>query len=166
MKLLAVVIASVLALPAAARADDVLNPPSGPVYVEVNNPQGAPAPRDPQQRAKNQQLKKALLAHFDRNGDGKLGPRERMHAIKVLRRIEMRLAGRAGQQGQQGQQGRQGPAMGDPQRRMKMRQKFIRRFDTNGDGNVDRSEMPPGAARKMRRFDRDHDGWIEPGEGQ
>jgi Ca2+-binding EF-hand superfamily protein len=160
MKLLAVVIATVLALPAAARADEVLNPPSGPVYEQVNNPQGMPAPRDPQQRAKNQQLKKALLAQFDRNGDGRLGPRERMHAIKVLRRIEMRLAGR----GQQGQG--QGQGMNGPQRGQGKRQKFIQRFDTNGDGNVDRSEMPPGAARRMRRFDRDRDGWIEPGEAR
>jgi hypothetical protein len=42
--------------------------------------------------------------------------------------------------------------------------RFIQRFDTNGDGNVDRSEMPRGAARKLRRMDRDRDGWVEPSE--
>jgi Ca2+-binding EF-hand superfamily protein len=125
MKLLAMVMASVLALPVAAHADEVL---SGP------------------QRAKNHALKQALMAQFDKNGDGKLEPRERMRAVRVLRRIEMKLAGKGGK----GQR----------------RQRFIQRFDTNHDGNVDQSEMPPGAARKLRRFDRDGDGWVEPGEAQ
>ena len=132
MKLLAVIIASVLALPAAARADEGLNPPGGPVRVE--------------QRAKNKALKQALMAQFDVNGDGRLEPRERMRAVRVLRRIEMKLAGK----GMNGQR----------------RQRFIKRFDTNHDGNVDRNEMPPGAARKLRRFDRDGDGWLEPREGR
>lgn len=158
MRLLAVVIASVLALPAAARADEVLNPPGGPVYVEVDNPQGPQGVDRTRQRAKNRALRQALMAQFDQNGDGRLGPRERMRAIRVLRRIEMKLAGKGMQQGGQ-MQGRMG-AKG------KMRRKFIQRFDTNGDGSVDQSEMPPGAARKLRRFDRDRDGWLEPNEAR
>jgi len=162
MKLAALVIASLLAVPAAARADEVLHPPGGPVYVEAddveapvyveaNNPQDGP--QRAQQQQKNRRLKRALVQQFDRNGDGRLGPRERMHAIRVLARIQRRLAGRDGQQGQP-PQGQQRPQM----------RRFIQRFDTNGDGNVDRSEMPPGAARKLRRLDRDRDGWVEPGE--
>ena len=147
MKLVAIVFASLLALPAAARADEVLNPPGGPVYVEADyQPQaGQPGP-SPQQRAKNKQLKRALMDQFDANGDGRLGPQERARAIRVLARIQAKLAGKGQQQG-----------------RGKMK-KFIQRFDTNGDGTVDQSEMPPGAARRMRRLDRDRDGWVEPGE--
>ncbi len=144
MKLVAVVLASLFALPSLARAEgEQLDPPSGPVYVEVRNDQVPP-----QQRARNHRLKQALMEQFDTNGDGRLEPRERMRAIRVLNRIERKLAGRDGQRGQRGT----------------MRRRFIERFDTNHDGNVDQSEMPPGAARKLRRFDRDRDGWVEPGE--
>jgi Ca2+-binding EF-hand superfamily protein len=152
MKLAALVLASLLALPTAARADEVLNPPGGPVLVEADYQQsGAPAP---EQRQKNRELKRALMLQFDRDGDGRLDSRERMQAVRVLERIQRKLAGHDGQarQGRQGQQGQQ------------KRRRFIQRFDTNGDGNVDRSEMPPGAARKLRRLDRDHDGWVEPNE--
>jgi hypothetical protein len=140
MKLAALILASLLALPTAARADEVLNPPGGPVYVEADYPQASPV-----QRQKNKQLKQALMQQFDRDGDGRLGPEERRKAIRVLARIQQKLAGR------------------DAQRPKNMR-RFIQRFDTNGDGNVDRSEMPPGAARKLRRMDRDRDGWVEPTE--
>jgi hypothetical protein len=145
------VIASMLALPSLARADEVLNPPGGQVVVQVNNGEGPqPTPDRARQRAKNRALKAALMAQFDMNGDGKLGPRERMRAVRVLRRIEMKLAGKA----EQARMGRKG----------QMRRKLIERFDTNHDGTVDQSEMPPGAARKLRRFDRDRDGWLEPNE--
>jgi hypothetical protein len=138
MKLVAVVFAGLLALPNIARADDVLNPPGGPVYVEVRNDQAPP----PERRAKAHRLKEALMEQFDMNGDGKLEPRERMRAVRVLGRIQQRLAGKG-----------------------QWRKKFIKRFDTNHDGNVDQGEMPPRAARKLRRMDRDHDGWVEPNEG-
>jgi hypothetical protein len=155
MKLLAMVIASMLALPSLARADEVLNPPGGQVVVQVNNGEGPqPTPDRARQRAKNRALKAALMAQFDMNGDGKLGPRERMRAVRVLRRIEMKLAGKIQGQAAQGRMGRKG----------QMRRKLIERFDTNHDGTVDQSEMPPGAARKLRRFDRDRDGWLEPNE--
>lgn len=120
MKLAALILTSLLALPTAAQAN-------------------------PDQQQKNRALKQALMQQFDRDGDGRLGPEERRKAVRVLARIQRKLAGRDGQQ------------------RPKMR-RFIQRFDTNGDGNVDRSEMPPGAARKLRRMDRDRDGWVEPTE--
>lgn len=136
MKLLGILV--VFALSAPARADEVLHPPGGPVVVEADYRQQAP-----DRRQKMQQLRRALIASFDANGDGKLGPRERMRAARVLEKIQRKLAGRDG---------------------MDKRQRFIRRFDTNRDGNVDPSEMPPGAARKLRRLDRDRDGWLEPNE--
>ena len=115
MKYLALMIAAILVVPTIAHADE--------------------------QRAKNKALRAALMTRFDANGDGRLGPRERMRAARVLRRIEMKLAGKG-----------------------QLRRKIIRRFDANRDGNVDQREMPPRAARKLRRFDRDRDGWLEPNE--
>jgi hypothetical protein len=159
MKLLAMVVASMLALPSLARADEVLNPPGGQVVVQVNNAEGPQGTPDrARQRAKNRALKAALMAQFDANGDGRLGPRERMRAVRVLRRIEMKLAGKM--------QGQEPAAQGRMGRKGQMRRKLIERFDTNHDGTVDQSEMPPGAARKLRRFDRDRDGWLEPREAQ
>jgi EF hand domain-containing protein len=152
-----------VAVPGAARADEVLQPPSGPVYVVADPPvevqavriaPGAPAGRDPQRaaqrRAQLQALRAALLQAFDKNGDGRLGPRERMHAIKVLQRIEKKLA-------QGGGPNRQG-------KRQMMMRRFIQRYDMNGDGQVGPREMPPAAADRLRRFDRNRDGWVEPNE--
>jgi hypothetical protein len=33
----------------------------------------------------------------------------------------------------------------------------------NGDGHAGPGELPPAAARQLRRRDRDRDGWVEPG---
>ncbi|MBA3391826.1 MAG: hypothetical protein H0T89_04230, partial [Deltaproteobacteria bacterium] len=68
-------------------------------------------------------------------------PRERQHAIRALRRIERRLA--------------------QPGRNV---QRVIRRYDLDGDGNLGRREVPPAAADRLRRLDRDRDGWVEPTE--
>jgi len=136
MKLAAAFLAVLLAIPGAASADDMLRPPSGPVVAE----EGAPA-RPPRHAMKQARLKRALLARFDRDQDGRLGPRERQQAIRALRRLERQLA--------RGQ----GP-----------RRRAIQRYDRNGDGNVGPREMPPGAARRMRPLDRDRDGWVSPGE--
>ena len=89
------------------------------------------------------ELRRVLVARFDANGDGQLGPRERMRAIRALERVQRALA-RGGQQ-----QGKR---------------KLIERFDTNHDGDVGPGEMPPAAARRLRPLDRDRDGWIEPHE--
>ena len=134
MKLVGLILASVLALPA-AHAEQVLDPPGGPVYVEANY-----QPR-PVQRAKAQRFKRALVEAFDANGDGRLGPRERMRAARVLGRIQKKLARGAMQP--------------------HLKRKLIERYDINRDGTVDPSEMPPGPARKLRRFDRDRDGWMD-----
>jgi hypothetical protein len=139
MKLATLVIVSVLGAAGSARADEVLQPPGGAVYVSD------PAAAQPQQRGmRGKQLRRAMLEAFDVNGDGRLQPRERMRAIKVLRRIEMRL----GAQGGQRRAGR----------------RFIQRYDMNGDGNVGPREMPPAQADRLRRLDRDRDGWVEPRE--
>lgn len=164
MKLASLVLALIVALPSLAGAD-ILNPPGGPVYddtqaevetLPARNPggdrAGGPRQRDPQKmlmnRAKRQRLRHALIEQFDANGDGRLGPRERMRAARTLRRIEQRLV-----------TPRQGAGAGGGQYR-----RFMRRHDRNGDGQVGPREVPRGAADRLRRFDRDGDGWVEPKE--
>lgn len=143
MKLLSLVLVSVLGAAGVARADEVLQPPGGTVVV--SDPGMDPAVRQ-QRQHRGKQLRRAMVEAFDANGDGRLEPRERMRAVRVLRRMEQRLAGQG--------RGNRGAA----------RRGFIRRFDTNGDGNVGPREMPPGQADRLRRFDRDRDGWVEPSE--
>jgi hypothetical protein len=142
---LVILISTLLALPAVAGAD-VIHPPSGPVYVE-DRASPSPGPR----KGQAQKLRRALMEQFDVNGDGRLGPRERMRAIRVLRKIERRLASGAGAR---------------PEGRRNRMRKFIERHDRNGDGQVGPRELPPGAAGKLRRFDRDGDGWVDEREIQ
>lgn len=98
------------------------------------------------------QLRALLLQHFDANGDGKLGPRERQRAARALHRLAIRLGQSAQQQAPQRQprQGRRG--------------KLIYRYDLNRDGNLGPGEMPPSIADELRPLDRDGDGWLRDGE--
>ena len=137
---LVILISTLLALPTVASAD-IIHPPSGPVLVDDQAAPQQPRPR----KGQAQKLRRALMEQFDVNGDGRLGPRERMRAVRVLRKIERRLAG---------------DAAGPQARRGRMR-KFIERHDRNGDGQVGPREMPRGAAGKLRRLDRDGDGWVD-----
>jgi hypothetical protein len=164
--LAALTFVAMLSTPTLARAD-VLNPPGGPVVVDddteaartpVNDPgdrgqqqnrrqQRGDQPDRAEQRARRQAMRAAIVRQFDVNGDGKLGPRERRRAVRILRRIEAKLA-----------------AGGDQRGGNNRMRRFIKRYDVNGDGNVGPREMPPGAADRLRRFDRNGDGWVEPGE--
>ena len=142
-----------VAAPSIANAD-ILSPPSGPVdesevdIMPARNGGGARMrQRDPQQMVKRQRLRQALLEQFDANGDGKLGPRERLRAARMLRRIEQRLTAPM----------RQGA-------RANQYRRFMKRYDVNGDGQVGPREVPQGAADRLRRFDSNRDGWVEPGE--
>src|SRR5688572_13540640 len=122
MKLATLLLGILLATTGTAAADDeVLQPPGGPVYASEPPPMRAAAAMRgdrAERRQRARQLRRALVETFDANGDGKLGPRERMRAVRVLRRIERRLA-------TPGPDGR-GPAV----------RGAIRRYDLNGDGNV------------------------------
>jgi hypothetical protein len=121
MKLASLVLVALTAFSSVASAD-LLNPPGGPVDtgdvdvdvdVRVDAPRGERMrerrggqvrQRDPQRVAKRQRLRRALIEQFDVNGDGRLGPRERMRAARVLRRIEQRMvAPRQGQAPRRGQ---------------------------------------------------------------
>jgi hypothetical protein len=165
MKLAALLLGTLLATAitaGTASADELLRPPGGPVPVSDAAPvQPGALPRSPaamqrgpaaMQRGpramQRQQLRRALVSTFDANGDGRLGPRERMRALRALRRIERRLA----------------TPDGAPNTRGRAARNAIRRYDLNGDGTVGPGEMPPAAARKLRRLDRDRDGWVDPNE--
>jgi hypothetical protein len=151
------VLAGLLVTPTLASAD-TLNPPGGPVDdsdaapVYVNNDGRGQRPpraagqrqRDPRVAANRARLRASLLAEFDVNGDGKLGPRERMRALRVLRRMEQKLA--------------------QPLQRNRQWNRFMNRYDVNRDGQVGPREVPRGAADKLRRFDRNNDGWVERNE--
>jgi len=161
-------LAALLLFSSSASAE-ILNPPGGPVdggddpIVEQpdDRPQRADrqrAQRNPRQQAKRARLRHALVEQFDLNGDGRLGPRERMRAARVLRRIEQRLSG-GGQRGASYDQPRRdGVPRGAKYRR------FMQRYDVNGDGDVGPREVPARAADRLRRFDSDGDGWVEPRE--
>jgi Ca2+-binding EF-hand superfamily protein len=102
----------------------------------------APEPRA--HIAQRGQLRALLLQHFDKNGDGKLGPRERRRAAKALHRIAAKLMRNDGKHQRQ--------------------RRFVERFDRDGDGDVGPAEMPPGLADELRPLDRDGDGWLRGNE--
>lgn len=95
-------------------------------------------------RGQNGQFRQMIMQRFDRNHDGRLEPRERKQAARALHRIANRLAQADG--------------------RAQRKQKFIRQYDLNGDGNVGPGEMPPALARELQPLDRDGDGWLEGNE--
>lgn len=109
---------------------------SGAAHADTASPPPPPRPHG--------QLRQLLLQHFDRNHDGRLGPRERRQAAKALHRLANKLGGADGKQ---------------------MRQrKLIRRFDRDRDGNVGPDEMPPDLADRLRPLDRDGNGWLQDDE--
>lgn len=83
-------------------------------------------------------LRQALVQQFDQNGDGRLQPTERKQAARALRKLAHRLQ----------QQGRQG------------RERLIQRYDIDGDGNLGPGEIPPRVKNRLRKVDRNDDGWI------
>lgn len=88
-----------------------------------------------QRNHRRARMRAVMVARFDANGDGRLQPNERKRAKQAIRA-----------------------------KRMQRMERLIQRFDTNRDGNVGPAEMPPGAANKLRRLDRNGDGWVQPGE--
>ncbi len=90
-------------------------------------------------------LRAAVIAAFDRDGDGRLDAAERHQAIRALRRVVRRLA--------------------HQQLRARARaarlRGVIQRYDLDGDGNVGPAEAPPALQRRLRRLDRNRDGWVD-----
>jgi EF hand len=137
------ILSAMLALGGVASADEYGGPPPGAPMPGQPMPQPGPN-RMMQPRG---ELRQALLDRFDQNHDGRLEPNERRHAIRALRRMERQLARGGGQAARTA-------------RRARLRQ-VIRRYDLNGDGNVDQGEMPPDMARRLRPLDRNGDGWVD-----
>ena len=56
----------------------------------------------------------------------------------------------------------------DPAERTAMRAyiyvRLLHRFDANRDGRLSADEVPPRIAMRLRRFDRNGDGWVDPAE--
>ncbi|CAN5912648.1 hypothetical protein BH11MYX3_BH11MYX3_13200 [soil metagenome] len=102
-------------------------------------------PRQDRGRAEIRQL---LLQRFDQNGDGRLEGRERKRAARALRRMAKQLGN--DQQGQAGRGGR--------------RAKLIQKYDLDHDGNLGPGELPPRVQQRMRRMDRNRDGWVDQGD--
>src|SRR4051812_7195718 len=94
-------------------------------------------PPPPQQR--QAQLRQLIIERFDRDGDGRLDKRERRQAARALRRMANRLG----------------------QRRADRRAKLIQKYDLDGDGNLGPGELPPRVQKRLRRMDRNGDGWLD-----
>ncbi len=82
MKLLSAAVLALLALPTVAAAEDGLSPPGGPVYDTPLPDRGDAAPQRGRGRGP---LRRALIARFDANGDGRLQPEERRQAKRAVR---------------------------------------------------------------------------------
>jgi hypothetical protein len=122
-----------------------------------------PAPVDPfaapvAQRPRGE-LRMLLLKHFDADRDGRLDPRERMKAARVLQRISNKLMMSAAKM-QRGMRGEPRQMRNDMRPRMMQRERFFRRYDANRDGNVGPGEIPPAVADELRPLDQDGDGWL------
>ena len=56
----------------------------------------------------------------------------------------------------------------DPAERIAMRAyiyvRLLHRFDADHDGRLSADEVPPRIAMRLRRFDRNGDGWVDPAE--
>ncbi len=116
------------------------------------DPYAPPSPPSPPAAARTAPLRAAVVARFDRDHDGRLDPRERRHAIRALRRLARQLA-------------RQDRRMMRIERRGAARRHALeQRYDANGDGVVGPGELPPPVADKLRRRDRNGDGWVDDAE--
>ncbi len=92
-----------------------------------------------------QEMHQLLIQRFDQNGDGRLEPRERKRAARALRRIAQQLG--TDQRGQGGRAGR--------------RAMLIQKYDLDHDGNLGPGEIPPRVQQRLRRLDRNGDGWVD-----
>ena len=125
MKLAAILLGILISATGIARADD-----------DFGDPQPRPQVGNPQRGQRMQKLRRALVEQFDRDGDGRLNPRERRQAARALRRMAKR--------------------MGENRR-----QRLIQKYDLDGDGNLGPGELPPRVQQKLRRLDRNGDGWLD-----
>ncbi len=89
-------------------------------------------------------MRQALLERFDRDHDGRLDPRERRAAVRQLRKLAKQLARH--------------------DRGKARMHAIVGRYDLNGDGDLGPGEVPPAVAKRLRRLDRNGDGWVDESE--
>jgi hypothetical protein len=151
MKLATFILAGLLGATSIASADDLPGqdsddgdyyaPPGATAEVPPAPPAPPARPMRGQRGQRGAKLRQLIMERFDRNGDGRLEPRERRQAARALRRIAKRL----------GQRGN-------------TRQRLIQKYDLDGDGNLGPGELPPRIQQRLRRFDRNGDGWVDQGD--
>jgi hypothetical protein len=93
------------------------------------------------QRERMRAIRKRIKARFDADGDGRLSREERRDARAAI-----------------------GPRLAHHKQRMhklKMLRKLIRKLDRDGDGVVGPGEAPARLVRKLKRFDKNGDGWVD-----
>ncbi len=118
----------------------------GAAHAQPVDPYAAPPPAQPAPATHPMRpLRAALIAAFDRDGDGRLDRAERQQAIRTFRRLVRRLVRQQ---------------MRDARRAARLRG-VIRRYDLDGDGNVGPAEAPPALQRRLRKLDRNGDGWVD-----
>jgi hypothetical protein len=101
-----------------------------------------------------QSLRVLVMQHFDRNHDGRLEPRERKQAKRALRRLAQRMTAKRIDRPRA-----RGREPGDARRN-----KLIKRYDLDRDGDIGPGEMPPVLADELRPLDVDGDGWLQGNE--
>jgi len=85
-----------------------------------------------------------VLERFDRNNDGQARARERRQAVRALRRMARQLDREDRRQAKDAEA--HAPLRHEPRRQPRP------------------GEVPPNVANKLRPFDRNGDGWVDPGE--
>lgn len=96
-------------------------------------------PDRPDRAERRAERRAQMIERFDTNGDGQLDRQEKHQAKAAIRAHRM-------------------------ERRARRFQRLIQRFDRNHDGSLGPGEVPPKAMQKLRKLDRDGDGWVRPNE--
>ena len=125
--------------------------------------------RGPREGDPRQNIREALIKKFDKNGDGKLDENERPSREQLQEFLNSQLGNRPsgrpgeGRPGGRPGEGRPGGRPGGFDREA-MRAAMLKKFDKNGNGQIDENERP--SREEMRELMRSQFGGGRPGEGR
>lgn len=137
MKLVPWILAALLGATQLAAADDLPDPYADGAADQAPRPPRARGDRSRQAGgALGPELRQLLVRRFDADGDGRLEGRERRQAARALRRAAKGFGQRA-------------------------KRKMIERYDLDHDGNLGPGELPPRLQQRLRKMDRNGDGWLD-----